>query len=133
MHLDGRFDGLIRAVHFSIGHSGIFSGDVYATHITISGRMEGKIACDVLELLHGCHVSAEVQCQDLVIEKGAKFIGTSHGSSGSTLMAEQPHLMTNNLIPSSQVPIIEMSAGRSEASNKQADQKGSEDGTIERV
>lgn len=101
LHLDGRFDGVIRAVHFSIGNTGAFSGDVYATHVTISGRMEGKIACDVLEMLNGCHVSAEVQCQDLVIEKGAKFVGTSHGASGVTLVAEQnalPPVATASLI-----------------------------------
>lgn len=89
MHLDGRVEGIIRAVHFSIGNSGSFSGDIFATHVTISGRLDGKISCDVLEMLHGCHVSAEVQCQDLVIEKGAKFIGTSHGSMGVGVVAEQ--------------------------------------------
>jgi hypothetical protein len=102
LHLDGRLDGIIRAVHFSIGNTGVFHGDVYATHVTISGRMEGKIACDVLELLKGCQVSAEVQCQDLVIEKGAKFVGTSHGSSGVTLVAEQntlPQIAPTSLMP----------------------------------
>ncbi len=106
LHLDGRVEGIIRAVHFSIGTSGAFSGDVYATHVTISGRMDGKIACDVLEMLHGCQVSAEVQCQDLVIEKGAKFVGTSHGTSGVTLVAEQqklpPVATTSMIAPSNQ-------------------------------
>lgn len=90
--------------------------------------MEGKIACDVLELLKGCQVSAEVQCQDLVIEKGAKFVGTSHGTSGVTLVAEQaslPNMVTTSLMP----PTQEVAEQATEKTAEIAKNKGSADET----
>lgn len=94
MHLDGRIEGVMRAVHVSVGTMGSFCGDVFATHVTVSGRVDGKLCCETLEMLEGCYVSAEVQCQDLVIEKGAKFVGTSRdaGPVGMSLENSSNHL-----------------------------------------
>lgn len=77
LHLDGQIDGIVGAVNVSIGKSGLLKGEMMATHITVSGRVDGKIRCELLELLDGCQVHGEVQCQNLVVEKGAKFVGST--------------------------------------------------------
>jgi cytoskeletal protein CcmA (bactofilin family) len=77
LHLDGHVDGIIHAINVSVGKTGLLKGEVIATHITVSGRVDGRIRCDLLELLDGCQVHGEVQCQDFVVEKGAKFVGST--------------------------------------------------------
>jgi cytoskeletal protein CcmA (bactofilin family) len=77
LHIDGNIDGNIHAVNVSIGKTGILKGEVIATHITVAGRVDGKIRCELLELLDSCQVHGEVQCQNLVVEKGAKFVGST--------------------------------------------------------
>jgi cytoskeletal protein CcmA (bactofilin family) len=80
LHLDGQIDGNIHAINVSVGKTGLLKGEVIATHVTVSGRVDGKIRCELLELLDGCHVHGEVQCQNLVVEKGAKFVGSTRES-----------------------------------------------------
>lgn len=87
LHLDGQMDGNINAVNVSIGKTGLFKGDLIATHITVSGRIDGKIRCELLELLDGCHVHGEVLCRDLVVEKGAKFVGSTREATENVIDA----------------------------------------------
>ena len=89
LHVDGHIDGIIRALGVSIGKTGVFRGEIYAKHMMIAGRVEGKLCSDTLEMLEGCHVVAEAQCRDLVIEKGAKFVGTSREAMGSEIVMDK--------------------------------------------
>jgi cytoskeletal protein CcmA (bactofilin family) len=77
LHLDGTLDGTISAINVSVGKLGQLKGKISAKHVTLAGRVEGNIYCDLLELLDGCNVYGEVHCHDLVVEKGAKFVGTT--------------------------------------------------------
>lgn len=88
LHLDGVVEGAIRAVNVSIGKAGVLKGEIVAGHVTVSGRIEGKLRCELLELLDGCHVMGEVQCVDLVVEKGARFVGSSRDMHAA-VMVEQ--------------------------------------------
>jgi len=87
LHLDGHVDGVINAVNFSVGKTGVLIGELIATHVTVSGRVDGKIRCDLLELLDGCQVHGEVHCHDLVVEKGAKFIGSTRETIEGTVLS----------------------------------------------
>jgi len=69
------------------------SGVVRAKHVILAGKMEGQIHCELLELLAGCHLQGEVNCHDLVVEKGARFIGSTKDSATAValeVLAPQP-------------------------------------------
>lgn len=95
MHIDGHIEGSIQAVNISIGKNGYVKGNVHAVHVTVSGTLEGKVKCDLLELLDGCKLQGEVQCLDLVVEKGAKFFGSTREIMAATLVNEEPMQKTN--------------------------------------
>lgn len=98
LHLDGRIDGNVVVNQLSIGKEGHLKGVVRAQHIIVSGQLEGSIECDLLELLDGCQVTGDVCCQDLVIEKGARFIGRTTEAKEKTikvLPVEEPKQLTN--------------------------------------
>jgi cytoskeletal protein CcmA (bactofilin family) len=88
LHLDGSLEGTIDAVQLSVGKQGHLNGIVRAKHVILAGKVEGQIHCELLELLAGCHLQGEVYCQDLVVEKGARFIGsTKHSATAVAIEA----------------------------------------------
>lgn len=106
MHLDGCVESVVNAVNVSIGKTGVLIGELIATHVTVSGRVDGKIRCDLLELLNGCQVHGEVQCHDLVVEKGAKFIGsTCEAIEGTVLATGQASVPIDHTV--AQAPVLE--------------------------
>jgi cytoskeletal protein CcmA (bactofilin family) len=75
-------------VQLSVGKQGHLNGIVRAKHVILAGKVEGQIHCELLELLAGCHLQGEVYCQDLVVEKGARFIGsTKHSATAVAIEA----------------------------------------------
>lgn len=79
LHVDGHIEGKIRSEsEVSIGQRGAIDGEVTAERIMISGRFEGRIEAERLEIAAGGRVEGEVTVDELVIESGAQFNGTSH-------------------------------------------------------
>lgn len=79
LHLDGHVQGTVRSeADLSIGESGRMEGDIEAQRVLVSGRMEGTVVADRLEIVAGGRVTGEVHVADLVIESGGQFNGSSH-------------------------------------------------------
>jgi len=77
----------------SVGKQGHLNGIVRAKHVILAGKVEGQIHCELLELLAGCQLHGEVYCHDLVVEKGARFIGSTKDSATAValeVLAPQP-------------------------------------------
>lgn len=79
LHLDGHVQGTIRSeADLTIGESGRLEGDVEAQRVLVSGRMDGTVVADRLEIVAGGRVTGEVHVADLVIESGGQFNGSSN-------------------------------------------------------
>ena len=94
MHLDGCLEGSVDALQISVGKQGQIKGNLRAKHIILAGKVTGQIECELLELLASCQLDGDVVCHELVVEKGAKFFGTTKQSSqplsGEVLISERP-------------------------------------------
>ncbi len=80
-------------MQLSVGKQGNLNGIIRAKHVILAGKVEGQIHCESLELLASCHLQGEVYCQDLVVEKGARFIGSTKDSATAValeVLAQQP-------------------------------------------
>jgi cytoskeletal protein CcmA (bactofilin family) len=76
VHIDGKFEGVIlEADAISIGKTGEVIGDVKANHVVISGFFDGKIDCNIMQVLSAGKVIGDFTYNDLIIEEDAKFEG----------------------------------------------------------
>lgn len=78
MHVDGRIDGIVET-HFDIviGPKGSLTGLIKARSIYLSGQLEGKVACERIEILSSGKLMGELISGELTIESGGKFVGHS--------------------------------------------------------
>jgi len=68
LHIDGKIEGSVQAVgNVVIGSSGIAMGDVQASRVSISGRLEGSIGAEVVEILEGGKFFGKVTAKEFVI------------------------------------------------------------------
>src|SRR5690554_6169968 len=52
LHVDGHIEGIVEtSFDVSIGHNGSISGMVKARSVFLSGELDGKIACERIEIL----------------------------------------------------------------------------------
>ena len=78
LHIDGRVDGQIDSkAEITIGQSGHMEGQISARRVLISGTFEGTIDAERLEIVASGKVSGEVVVEQLVVESGAHFNGSS--------------------------------------------------------
>ncbi len=78
LHIDGHLEGSIRSdAEVSVGEQGSVEGEAEARRILISGRFQGSIEAERLEIAAGGHVDGDVVVGELVIESGAQFNGSS--------------------------------------------------------
>ncbi len=76
MHIDGEVLGRVDSDNIvSIGKGGIFSGELQANKLIISGVFEGNAKCDNIELLQGGKILGSIVSCDLMIESGSIFEG----------------------------------------------------------
>lgn len=104
LHVDGTVEGTLAVTHVSVGKNGRVVGDIQAKHVILSGHVSGQITCEQLELLAGCFLQGDVNCQNLVVEKGAQFIGSTQSRSAesgkmSTVSGAASALLTSNEEP----------------------------------
>ncbi|MGB2253556.1 MAG: bactofilin family protein [Spongiibacter marinus] len=78
-HLDGSVDGNITSqADVTIGVSGHFKGDIKAKRVLVSGRLDGKVDADYIEIVASGQVNGDIRVRELAIESGGQFIGASH-------------------------------------------------------
>ncbi|WP_235585234.1 polymer-forming cytoskeletal protein [Thiomicrospira sp. XS5] len=91
MHIDGHIDGIIETDYdVSIGDKGIVTGLVKAKTIVVSGTLEGKVACESIDILSTGKLLGEVVCGEMMIESGGKFIGESRELTEGGLIVSFP-------------------------------------------
>lgn len=91
MHIDGRIDGIVETEYdISIGNQGMVTGLVKAKSIVVSGTLEGKVACETIDILSTGKMLGEVICGEMVIESGGKFIGESRELTEGGLIVSFP-------------------------------------------
>lgn len=92
MHIDGRVEGEIESkADVALGEQGHFKGNIRARNIFVSGRLEGRVIAERLEIVAGGAVEGEIEIGDLVIEPGGRFNGSS------TIRSEQPSSATGKI------------------------------------
>ena len=78
LHLDGYMSGKLNSTcNISVGQNGEFEGEIVAKKVVVSGRVEGSIDADRLEIVSSGSVSGEIRVSELVIEPGGQFSGSS--------------------------------------------------------
>lgn len=72
LHIDGEASGKVNSKSIvSIGKGGIFSGDLQANKLIVSGVFEGNAQCNSIELLQGGKILGSIISQDLMVETGS--------------------------------------------------------------
>ncbi len=74
----------------SIGKTGNVAGLVKAKRIALSGVLEGKVACETIDILSTGKLIGELICGEFTIETGGKFIGQSHEMTESGMVVSLP-------------------------------------------
>ncbi len=68
----------------SVGTSGMVLGDIQADKIIVSGKIEGNVTCNTLEIMQSGDVRGEINTTEFVIEHGGVFIGNSKRVNDTT-------------------------------------------------
>jgi cytoskeletal protein CcmA (bactofilin family) len=78
LHIEGEVEGKIESNNLvSIGKTGTIKGELKANKLLVNGVFEGKLDVNILEITKGGKVIGEIAIQDLIIEQGGIFEGTS--------------------------------------------------------
>ena len=76
VHIDGKFEGVIlEADVISIGPTGEVIGDIKANNLIVNGLFDGKIDCNLVQILANGKVIGDMQYNELIIETNGKFEG----------------------------------------------------------
>ena len=96
VHINGQFEGVIlQADLIVVGKNGKFVGDIKSTNVVVSGFIDGKIDCDVIQILDEAHVVGEIRYKELIIEKKGKFEGK--GIRKESKIVSQYHQVENKI------------------------------------
>jgi cytoskeletal protein CcmA (bactofilin family) len=77
IQIDGAVEGDIRTGRLTIGESGRVRGAVEAETVTVAGALNGAIKARTVALLRSARVVADIVQEQLSIEVGASFEGSS--------------------------------------------------------
>lgn len=81
MQVDGRIEGkLTLEKHLLVSQQGRLKGEIQADKIVVNGLVEGSCRANVMEILENGVVSGTIFCDNLSIERGGKFLGTTHAT-----------------------------------------------------
>jgi len=79
-----------------IGGDGYLKGQIKAATVVVSGRVDGSISADRLEIIAGGCVEGDVHIVDLVIEPGGRFNGSSEILAAGREPAAKPEGITKS-------------------------------------
>ncbi|MBC7003123.1 polymer-forming cytoskeletal protein [Photobacterium sp. BZF1] len=87
MQVDGNIDGTLKLDKgLIISRSGSIKGEIWADKIIVNGEIEGVCRANAIEILDKGVVSGSIYCDNLSIDRGGKFFGT-------TFPAETQHVV----------------------------------------
>lgn len=91
LHIDGRVEGVIDSEYdVSIGITGHVTGLVKARSIVLSGVLDGKVACERIDILEKGRLIGELISGEFTVETGGKFIGQSHEMTEGGMVVSLP-------------------------------------------
>ena len=94
LRIDGAVEGNIRCHGLTIGESGRVEGEIAADIVEIGGRFNGKITTRVLTLTHSAKVDGSLSVSEsLAIEAGAHFEGHCQRTASVETGAARPPQM----------------------------------------
>lgn len=100
LHIDGRVEGIIDSqFDVSIGVNGQVSGLIKARSIVLSGVLDGKVACEKLDILKTGKLIGELISGELTVETGGKFIGQSHEMTEGGMVVSLPETFAQLSMP----------------------------------
>ncbi|PSW14518.1 hypothetical protein C9J01_08790 [Photobacterium rosenbergii] len=87
MQVDGNIDGTLKLEKgLIVSRSGSIKGEIWADKIIVNGEIEGVCRANAIEILDKGVVSGSIYCDNLSIDRGGKFFGT-------TFPAETQHVV----------------------------------------
>ncbi|MBY5944104.1 polymer-forming cytoskeletal protein [Photobacterium rosenbergii] len=87
MQVDGNIDGTLKLDKgLIISRSGSIKGEIWADKIIVNGEIDGVCRANAIEILDKGVVSGSIYCDNLSIDRGGKFFGT-------TFPAETQHVV----------------------------------------
>ncbi len=79
IHIEGNFEGQIQSESvIVINNGGTGKGNIKANKMIINGLFEGESKCDCIEIHSQGKYRGDIFTDDLLIERGGSFIGSSH-------------------------------------------------------
>lgn len=82
VHLDGAFEGDVRAPVVTVGAGGRVDGVLTARRIEVHGQVKGGLAADEVRVRMKAQVEGEVTSDSFALEAGARFEGLSRRKAG---------------------------------------------------
>jgi cytoskeletal protein CcmA (bactofilin family) len=90
VHIDGKFDGEITSQEaVTIGIDGEVRGEIHAERLVVSGFFDGKLDCDIVEILPGGRVLGQIFYKELIIERKGSFEGEGKIKSNSPILEQK--------------------------------------------
>ena len=77
IQVDGAIEGDVRTGWLTIGESGRVRGAIEAETVTVAGALNGSIKARTVALLRSARVVADIVQEQLSVEAGASFEGSS--------------------------------------------------------
>jgi len=78
LHIDGEVDSIIKSSNYvMVSKSGILKGKVVCKRLILSGKFDGELECDILEITKNGFLKGKITVNELIIEEGGVFQGQS--------------------------------------------------------
>lgn len=78
LHIEGEWEGKIESTNIvSIGKGGVVKGELKASRLIINGEFIGKAECEEIEIMKDGVLKGDIIVENLIIEKGGVFQGSS--------------------------------------------------------
>lgn len=91
VHVDGTVEGRLEATDdVTIGRHGVIRGCLQASHVNVSGLMEGDLICASLHVERGGKVRGVVCCDQLTIDPKGCFLGERRMQQTTPRLEYQP-------------------------------------------
>ena len=86
INIYGHFEGTLKSQNtVTIAEKGYAKGEIYAQTLVVSGTVDGKASCDIIEVLEKGVLNGSIVVEELIIEKGGFFQGDSSRKSSSAM------------------------------------------------
>ncbi len=99
MHIDGELEGSVHSKStVVIGQTGSVVGEIFANKLVVSGKFNGMVEAEVVEIMPLGRLDGKVSSQELVIERKGILIGESRpkGIQGGKLLINEQEKKIEN-------------------------------------